>query len=186
MRGRRRSNDRRQTPSAVVLAKARTHYPRMQLLRKAVATPHQPLCAVDRFRGMGPGFRQDDTIVDAAACEKRPALRHLLHLQHATPDLILLDRLEQGLEIALAESVIALALDELEEDRPDRIRGEDLQQHLGLTAIDDALAVDQDAVGLQPRDILAVFRQARVDLLEISIGWRGHERQAGGAQAFDS
>src|SRR5215470_18016730 len=53
----------------------------------------------------------------------------VLHLQHAAADLVFLDRFEQRLEIALAESVIALALDELEEDRPDRVGRENLQQH---------------------------------------------------------
>jgi hypothetical protein len=47
---------------------------------------------------------------------------------HAAPDLIELDRFEQGFEIALAEALIALALDDLEEDRPDHVLGEDLQQ----------------------------------------------------------
>ena len=37
-------------------------------------------------------------------------------------------RLEQGLEVALAEALVALALDDLEEDRPDHVLGEDLQQ----------------------------------------------------------
>jgi hypothetical protein len=32
-------------------------------------------------------------------------------------DLILLDRLEQGLEVALAEAIVTLSLDELEKDR---------------------------------------------------------------------
>ena len=62
--------------------------------------------------------------------------------------LLALDGLEERLEVALAEAVVALALDELEEDRPDRVRREYLQQHLGVVAIDHALAVDQDAIGL--------------------------------------
>ena len=91
------------------------------------------------------------------------------HLQHTPANLILLDRFEQRLEITLAESIVALALDEFEEDRPDRVRREDLQQHLGVAAINDALAVDQNAVGLQPHNVLAMLRQAAVDLLEIGI-----------------
>src|SRR5882757_4737598 len=79
--------------------------------------------------------------------------------QHAAPDLILLDRFEQRLEIALAETVVALALDELEEDRPDGVGRKDLQQHLGLAAFDHAFAVDQDAVAPQARNVLAVLRQ---------------------------
>src|SRR5688572_29835154 len=60
-------------------------------------------------------------------------------LQHAPLDLIGLDRLEQGLEVAFAEAVVALALDELEEDRPDRRLAEPLQQDLRVAAFDDAL-----------------------------------------------
>src|SRR3954462_4938446 len=105
--------------------------------------------------------------------------------QHAAPDLILLDRFEQRLEIALAESIVALALDEFEEDRPDRVRRENLQQHFGVAAIDHALAVDQDAVALQAGDVLAMPRQGRVDLFEIGLWRRRHERQAVGAQRLD-
>ena len=39
---------------------------------------------------------------------------------------------------------------------------EDLQQHLGLAALDDALAVDQQAELAQPVDRLAVVGQALV------------------------
>src|SRR5215467_6215003 len=109
----------------------------------------------------------------------------VLDLQHAAADLVFLDRFEQSLEVALAEPVVTLALDELEENRPDRVRGKDLQQHLGLAAVDHALAVDQDAILPEPGHVLAMLRQTGVDLLEIGIGRRGHERQAGGAQAFD-
>ena len=42
--------------------------------------------------------------------------------------LVALDALEQRLEVALAEALVALALDDLEEDRADRVLGEDLQQ----------------------------------------------------------
>src|SRR5438105_367233 len=76
---------------------------------------------------------------------------------------------EQRLEIAFAKAVVALALDEFEKDRPDRIRRENLQQHLCVAAIDHALAVDQNAVALQPSDVLAVPGQPRVDLFEIGV-----------------
>src|SRR3546814_13910473 len=49
-------------------------------------------------------------------------------LQHAALDLVALDALEQGLEVAFAEAFVALALDDLEEARAERVRGEDLQQ----------------------------------------------------------
>ncbi len=54
-----------------------------------------------------------------------------------------------------------------------------------MAALDHAFAVDQNPVTLEPCDVLAVFRQARVDLLEIGFGRRRHERQAVGAQALD-
>src|SRR5688572_26422515 len=47
----------------------------------------------------------------------------------AAIDLILLDTLEQRLEIPFAEAFVALALDQLEEDRADDVLREDLQQH---------------------------------------------------------
>jgi hypothetical protein len=42
--------------------------------------------------------------------------------------LVELDALEEALEIAIAEAFVALALDDLEEDRPDPVLVEDLQQ----------------------------------------------------------
>src|SRR5258708_38940941 len=74
----------------------------------------------------------------------RQRSRRVVHLQHAPANLILLDRFEQRLEIAFAKTVVTLALDELEEDRPDRLRRKNLQQHLCAAAIDHALAVDQN------------------------------------------
>ena len=88
-------------------------------------------------------------------------------LQHAAADLVELDRFEQGLEVALAEALVALALDDLEEDRADHVLGEDLQQQPAALG---RRAVDQDAVGLQPLQVLAVARQARVELLVIGVG----------------
>src|SRR5258707_1277276 len=88
-------------------------------------------------------------------------------LQPTSPNLILLDRFEQRLEISFAKAIVALALDELEENRPDRVRRENLQQHLGEAAGDDAFAVDQDTVALQPRHVLAMLGQPCINLLEI-------------------
>src|SRR3546814_19824649 len=45
-------------------------------------------------------------------------------LQHAALDLVALDALEQGLEVAFAEPFVALALDDPDEGRPERVRGE--------------------------------------------------------------
>ena len=59
---------------------------------------------------------------------RRTVRRASLGHQHAALDLIAFDGFEQGFEIALAESVVALALDELEEYRPQQRFGKDLQQ----------------------------------------------------------
>ena len=102
--------------------------------------------------------------------------------QHAAAELVFLDGDEQRPEIALAETLVALALDELEEDRPDRIRREYLQQHLGHAAFlgterDCALAVDQDSIALKPGDVLAMTRDAMVDPLVVGVRRRRHEVQ---------
>jgi len=91
-------------------------------------------------------------------------------LEHAAADLVELDRIEQGLEIAFAEALIALALDDLEEDRADDGAGEDLQQQILLSCLVDRLAVDQDIVLAQPCQVLAVLRQALVDGFVIGVG----------------
>src|SRR5262249_1609565 len=57
-------------------------------------------------------------------CPTHVALRRR---KNTAADLVLLDRLEQRLEISLAEAVVALSLDEFEEDRADHGLGEDLQ-----------------------------------------------------------
>src|SRR5690606_14955938 len=99
----------------------------------------------------------------------------------AAADLVELDRFEQRLEIALAEALIALALDDLEEDRADHVLGEDLQQQplAGL-----GRAVDQDAALAQRRDVVAVARNALVDHLVIGVR-AVLEANAIGAQRID-
>src|SRR5690606_39245193 len=101
------------------------------------------------------------------------------------------DRFEEGAEVAFAEALVALALDELEEDRPEHRAGEDLQEHArhGAAALADlhgALAVDEDAVLLQPLHVLAVAGHARIHLLVIGGGRGGHEGQAVRPQALDA
>src|SRR5690606_31673751 len=64
-------------------------------------------------------------------------------LQHAALHLVALDRLEQRLEVALAEAFVALALDDLEEDRAEGVLAEDLQQ---LALLGLRVGVDQDRV----------------------------------------
>ena len=56
-------------------------------------------------------------------------MRTSIRFEHAARDLVAFDGLEQRLEVTLAETFIALALDDLEEDRTDDVAGEDLQQH---------------------------------------------------------
>src|SRR5439155_8333355 len=81
--------------------------------------------------------------------------------------LIKLDRLEQRLEVPLAEGFVAFPLDELEEDRPELVLAEDLQQELA------GPAVDQDLALLQLGEVLAVPRDALVD--ELIVGVEGVE-----------
>src|SRR3546814_1549659 len=47
---------------------------------------------------------------------------------HAAPDLIQFDAFEQRFEIVFPETLIALALNDIEEDGPNHILGKDLQQ----------------------------------------------------------
>ena len=58
--------------------------------------------------------------------EAAPGEYNKLFLQHAAAHLIQLDTLEQRLEVAFAESLVAFALDELEENRAQLIGAENL------------------------------------------------------------
>src|SRR3954452_24472734 len=87
--------------------------------------------------------------------------------QDAPADLVELDRFEQGLEIAFAEALIALALDDLEEDRSDHVLGEDLEEQ-ALAGL--GRAVDQDAALAHLGDIVAVPGHALVDHVVIGFG----------------
>ena len=81
--------------------------------------------------GGGAGESTSSTATSPAATRRRcraptratptggSGVGRLLRRQHAAADLVELDALEQGAEIALAEALVALALDELEEDRAD-------------------------------------------------------------------
>src|SRR5688572_6335091 len=80
--------------------------------------------------------------------------------QHATTDLIELDGFEQGLEVAFTEALVALALNDLEEDGADGVLREDLQQE-PLTA--SRGTIDQNAVLLEQRQILAVAGHPGID-----------------------
>src|SRR5215469_8862533 len=104
-----------------------------------------------------------------------------LGFEDAAADLVTLDRFEKGAKIAFAEAFVALALDDLEEDRADHGFGEDLQQQ-ALSSYRGA--VDQDSVAAQPREILAVSGDTAVDRLVIGVGDR-HERDAARFQSLD-
>src|SRR3989442_4019553 len=99
--------------------------------------------------------------------------------QDAAAHLVELHRLEQRLEVAFAEALVALPLDDLEEDRADGGLGEDLQQQPAAGA-----AVDEDLAPLQLPERLAVVRQALADHLVISVR-RVEELHARGAQLAD-
>jgi hypothetical protein len=83
------------------------------------------------------------------------ALRLVLH--YTAANLVQLDRLEQRLEVAFAEALIALALDDLEEDRSNLVFSEDLQQQVF------GCAVDQDLALAQLVERFAVIRHAAID-----------------------
>src|SRR5688572_4480466 len=96
-------------------------------------------------------------------------------------DLVEFDGLEQCLEIAFAETLVALALDDFEEDRTDHVGGEDLQQH---ALIRRAAAVDQDAALLELGDVLVMPGNALFDARVIGVG-RVLESHAATAQHVD-
>src|SRR5690606_18322170 len=90
--------------------------------------------------------------------------------EDAALHLVALDGLEQGLEVALAKALVALALDDLEEDRAERVLAEDLQQ---LALLGLRVGIDQDRVPAQPLHVLAVVGHALVD--DVEVGVRGVE-----------
>src|ERR687886_714368 len=86
-------------------------------------------------------------------------------LQVAALGLLALDRLEQGLEVAVAEAARAVALDHLEEHRravADRLR-EDLQQ------VALVVAVDEDAEPAQVLQVLLDLADALRDLVVVRL-----------------
>src|SRR3989442_10489140 len=84
--------------------------------------------------------------------------------QNAAGYLVELHGLEQRLEVALAEALVAFPLDDLEEDRADGGFGEDLQQQPAARA-----AIDQDPAPLQLLERLAMVRQALADHLVVGV-----------------
>src|SRR5215210_5286667 len=87
-------------------------------------------------------------------------------LQVAAARLLALDRLEQRLEVAVAEAARPVALDDLEEDGravADRL-GEDLQQ------VALVVAVDEDALLAQVGELLDDLGDARGNLVVVGLG----------------
>ena len=105
---------------------------------------------------------------------RRRSITISARLQHAAFDLVEFDALEQRFEVALAEAFIAFALNELEEDRPDRVFAEDLQQQ-ALTFT--RRTVDEDAALTEFFDGFAMTRQALVDVGNHRVTGTEHEAQ---------
>ena len=87
-------------------------------------------------------------------------------LDNTSSHLIQLNTIEQRLEIAFAKAFVAFALDNLEENRPDHILSEYLQQKplpLGRGA------VNQDAAGAQRIHIFAVAGKAFINQIKITL-----------------
>src|SRR5713101_7955482 len=110
----------------------------------------------------------------------------MLRREDPAPNLVFLDRLEQRLEISLTEAVVALPLDELEEDRADHGLGENLQQDLRFTAVDHSLAVNEDSMLLHALDRFGVAAYPREAFLVIGSGRPRHELQAVGRKPVGS
>src|ERR1700733_11184846 len=104
-----------------------------------------------------------------------------LHGHHAAPYLIEFEGLEQRLEVPLAETLIALALDDLEEARSDHVLGEDLQQY--------ALALGRRTINQNPpltevAKLFLVPRHPRLDPVVVGVG-RVLELHATGTHPID-
>src|SRR5574337_1943034 len=109
--------------------------------------------------------------------------------KRAAADLVALQALEQRLEVALAEPLVVLALDELEEYRPEHRFAEDLEQQ-PLVAVwgrpgAGGAAVEQDAARPQLRHRLAVAGKALLEQLVVHVVGRAHQRYAGELQRVD-
>jgi len=77
---------------------------------------------------LSPVFAQGPCVPEALVIRMPVALRpcSLLRLENSAADLVALDRLKERLEVAFAEALVTLPLDELEEDRTEQGLAEDL------------------------------------------------------------
>lgn len=98
--------------------------------------------------------------------------------------MVFLDGFEQGLEVALAETVVSLTLDDLEEDRTDHRLGEDLQQHAQLTQLLDVLLV----IGHLGIELLVVGIRGgeELDVIGLERPDRGIDAVGGHGQVLDA
>src|SRR5690606_16141783 len=83
--------------------------------------------------------------------------------QHAAAHLVQLHGFKQGLEVAFTKTLIALALDELEEDRAELVLAEDLKQQFAR------MPVHQDVSLLQGFHVLAMAWNALVEQLVVGV-----------------
>src|SRR5438309_6832374 len=90
------------------------------------------------------------------------------HSEISAKSLLALDRLEQRLEVPLAEAPCAVALDHLEEERRAILRGfrEDLEEVAVL------VAVGKDAQPAEVVPVLADLADALADVLVVRVGGR--------------
>ena len=95
-------------------------------------------------------------------------------LQHSAPNLIEFDRLEKRLEVSVAETGMAFALNDFKENRADDILRENLQQHTIAFA---RIAVDEDRTLFQRGERLPMSLDASFHALVIRIR-RALERDA--------
>src|SRR5215470_4572172 len=105
-------------------------------------------------------------------------------LNDAAAKLIALERFEQRLEVAFAEALVALALDELEEHRTEQRLREDLEEQPLLAAFGGS--VQEDAARLQLVNLFVVSWQTLLEHLVVGRGRGGHQRDARLAQAVDA
>src|SRR3546814_12638363 len=100
------------------------------------------------FRVMRPALVDDVVIARLDLIHLRECCHDLLPCvsKNAAAKLVPFHRLEQRPEVAFAETLVALALNNIEEDRTDYRGGEDLKQRAAALG---RCAVDQDAVAPQ-------------------------------------
>src|SRR3954471_10196800 len=89
----------------------------------------------------------------------------LCGFQRPAPNLVELHRFEQRAEVALAEALVALPLDDLEEDGPDHGFGEDLEKEPASGS-----PVQENFAAAQFAERLGVPGKALVEELVIRIG----------------